>query len=404
MTYVSWNLLASTQCTTLSSSSLLVPLNTPPQHNKSALGHLTSFTINNQRAAFWEAVLMGNSNSRTGSVDRPMRDRSIPELVMNDQQHIITLPFDINPWHWDHLRILARLVEKSWAWFTNPQKLTDSFKSGPRLGTLRYLPFEIRQQIYSHVFNLQFQDVFQKHPDLGYRGGVFYLASSTWYGGMHRVLDDYLHGSLLYRPHNIYGDEHVDIFYLSSYTSRDCLWPRSSGHLREASLSLRDEFDRFFFSKHTFKFRCPETMNRFISYLSTEQKKHLRKITLCLFRSCGSCMERIRNEDWIAACHQLTSSSKNLISVSFELGDVVHEWTSVSGIQSWNAYLDGPWKQRPAIKVQGRVRAAELLEVLGEQIVRSIPKVGISMSEETYFIEEDRDVFRALIRNIKRET
>jgi len=111
---------------------------------------------------------------------------------------MITFPFKHNLWDIVHCRILAEAIEKEWLRFTNAKEIDNSDQSGLRLGTLRFLPFEIRQKMYSHVLNIGYDDVFETDHRLDYYEGVASQNSYQWHSGMHRALDNYLDGCLLY--------------------------------------------------------------------------------------------------------------------------------------------------------------------------------------------------------------
>ena len=73
--------------------------------------------------------------------------------------YAITVPFDIHSlWCFSPLKARTLWQTKArWCWFDKARK--DDIDAGTRYGTLRLLPYEIRQQIFQIVLEDYFEEV-----------------------------------------------------------------------------------------------------------------------------------------------------------------------------------------------------------------------------------------------------
>lgn len=354
---------------------------------------------------------MGNPNARLRDPYPYQQNlsglRSL-ELVLNNQMYIVTLPFKINYYDMHHWRTLVKVIEqtkKKWSWFTQAQRWDEEDRNRIRLGTLIYLLFEVRQQIYNYVSSKDFDDAFDRDGTLKpYRP---YWTKEGWveYTGTHRAMDDLHDGRLRYRNHyevGIRGNIFDAMAYLPYYRRDND--PRSSSRdLRDTCTSLRDEFDLFYFTTYTFEFRCPRTLTVFLSRISTLQKETIRNVILVPWTLSKGCAKQACTDDWASACQELASCAVNLRSIKLGVGEAIQQWISKSGKMVWSPRLDGQWKQRLAIKIQEIERAINLPEKIGKQILQHLPNVNLFMLDEIYFVKEDRNMLHRMLAGINKD-
>lgn len=232
--------------------------------------------------------------------------KSLFQDVSTTPDYAITVPFDIKSLSYFSLlkAKTLRQTKARWCWFDKASK--DDLDAGTRLGTLRFLPYEIRQQIFQIVLDDYFDEIFEK-----YRANFRYNEETVSYDlyanrSLLRFTCDTLHCSCM-------RDEHPNIFNLRSYYNVYDPNPRLPMGLRLASPSIQREFDYVFLSRRTFRFACPTTLHRFLDRLSPLQRRQLKCLCLCMFRfwSCNSEV-LTRLELWMAACERLPPGLKSI--------------------------------------------------------------------------------------------
>ena len=179
-----------------------------------------------------------------------------------------TLPFDrtqANPASTE--RILKRSRDR-WEWFSDAQK------ADPALGTLSYLPYEIRQLIFVHTLACR--------PTLSADGPWEY---------------DYRLGPPL----------NVSAYYFGE-NGRATIDSRING-LRLASSSIKAEYEDVLLSKRTFRFNDPDSLMSFITRLNNAQLSRVFSIAI------GVCI-LYQMESWLKPIGQLPSS---LSDVQFQI-------------------------------------------------------------------------------------
>lgn len=153
-----------------------------------------------------------------------------------------------------HKKIVKHSQKQS-AWSSKARTL--DARLGTRLGTLVYLPCEIRQQIFKHVFDNYYPGEdgrYARVPE------IFEYLGRTKQDPYDQILEDHPTGG---------------IFELDSY--RIISGTGFVVNLRLASPTLKDEFEHFFLCSNVFKFLCPRRLGDFLRQLSSlhrAQRKH----------------------------------------------------------------------------------------------------------------------------------
>lgn len=179
---------------------------------------------------------------------------------LTPEELAVTLPFKKQYVSSDLFQFTIDRTRERWAWFTKYREL--DAERGTYLGTLGYLPWEIRRQILKALLDL------------------------------------------------LYWVQHDRCTYL---------WPYWLDPLRLSSPTLRLEFDDFFLSNEIFKFECPSHLGKFLGQLSNFHQTRLRRIIISIWVPCGCHCARLLidwSDGWKTMCLRLPAS---LQQVSFDL-------------------------------------------------------------------------------------
>ena len=283
-----------------------------------------------------------------------------PDLTM-------TIPFDLKYSFWPSLlkaRVL-RQTELRRCWFDEASK--DDKEANTRLGTLRFLPYEIREQIFKIVLENYFDEFNLERRrygtltkwQLNYEGWVCHC--------------------------KVAGYKTWDVFNLISYccVTESQYKTRAPLNLRFASESLREESDHVFLASNTFEFTCPASLERFMNELSPLQQRHLRRIKLhivgYMYWNCFPNISKVYKR-WMAVCERLPP---RLVSVQFILS---YHWGISNGIWTGNNRDRG---------------FGDVLELLSKRVSRACPRAKISMAGRDKFCEEYFDVLNAMLQELE---
>lgn len=276
-----------------------------------------------------------------------------------------TLPFkqaEVSP---DLFDLAINQTQKRWAWFVRSREL--DIERGTDLGTLGYLPWEIRQQIIKAVLDGFFEG---EHDRVGH--------------------------TLCYEPSTALAP---DLFNFSYYRMgmENCRmnWDAYSGvpGLRHSSATLGFEYDSFFLSNTIFKFNRPTGLGKFLDQLSDYHQTKLRRILINIWVPCGCCSHRLGEDwedPWKRACFQLPASLRR---VSFQLDPSRPRNHARS------------CKDRGSSRRSTEIRATtNLVEVLSKRIARSAPDAVIEMHESAKknLLPEQLQLFEAAVHDIER--
>ena len=240
-------------------------------------------------------------------------------ISIRDPAIVSTLPFD--PYYVQRYRteeVLQRTVER-WVW------LDKALKIDPTLGTLSYLPPEIRRRIWEIV--LQCDDTLS--------------ADGLWEY-------EHLHGA----PTNLSA-------YYFGFGKRRFHQGSTKG-LRLVSSSVRAEFEDVFLSLRTFRFNRPESLDAFVNQLTDYQLSRLRSIAIGL----SVCLTTFTGV-WLGSMARLPSSLQHL---HFRVFPAYNGWFENAGIIPGMVYgRDVDQKE------------FDLLGALVKQAVQSAPKARVTI-------------------------
>ncbi|KAL8787993.1 MAG: hypothetical protein Q9195_007537 [Heterodermia aff. obscurata] len=254
----------------------------------------------------------------------------------------------------------GRKTKRRWAWFSAARGRDDKF--GTRLGTLNYLPLEIRRMIYEHIF----QDY---HRDRGSNMDV-----NTWqyYGRYHSIEDGRSQKHLKTHDHPSFF-EHS--FYWPPY-------PKKQTIFRLTSPTIKEEYEYWFLHARQFHFECPFAYREFMDQLTAEQQGLIASMQIEIMSENVSpfISDNEVDQAWMSICDELPTKLRR---VSLRL--------------DWFCRLELP-EHVNGVFVRGRkeiknvARAAELLSALRKRILRRIPGVKILFGGWAYdkMIQEDK--------------
>lgn len=271
-------------------------------------------------------------------------------------------------------------TEKRWAWFSEARKEDD--RLGRRLGTLGFLPPEIRYKIWFAVIeNLKdaFKKTYIKETD-----------AVSW----DVLWENWLKGNLTFKAsHGNFS--RLDIFNLRSYHQYKREWnPDGAMYLRYASPEAKIELENTFIFKNAFAFDCAKYLTHFLNQLSAYQRSLLRCITIRPF-GCSNChwdnelgalryFIRPECRAWTAIIEQLPATLK---SVTIELG-----WTCTIKL----AAKRHP-EYRASVAIDNVKTLVGMLELVTKKIQRQAPGVKISLARLDNRCDRDRKSLQAML-------
>ena len=304
---------------------------------------------------------------------------SMFQNIFTTADYAITVPFDIKSlsyFSWLKLKTL-RQTKARWCWFDKASK--DDKDAGTRLGTLRFLPYEIRQQIFQIVLEDYFDEV---EEQVVQQMSIFNTG---------RPYDACVNRSMLKiefeaRHCSCRRDKVPNVFDLRSYFGVRRATERPPMSLRLASPSIQPEFDCVLLSCRTFQFTCPFTLHRFLDQLSPFQQRQLKRLRLCMFQYWVCATDSLTHRDqWMTACQRLPPGLKSVEMQSpYRLIDVPAFWKN----QSKSFYLG---------QANNKVNrlAMELLEALCNKVSRASPRAVISWTDREHIGKEDYAILAA---------
>ena len=298
-------------------------------------------------------------------IDRLQKRRRLELLLA------VTLPFkrrDVSP---NLFGLAIDQTQKRWAWFTKSRERND--KLGTELGTLVYLPCEIRQQVFKALYHAYF-DWTNDWP-LCYMAQTF---SSTM------------------RAHDIFDlASYCRIYQTIDYRPAECPPHELSIPipLRLSSPTLGLEFDDCFLFNTIFKFESSARLQMFLDQLSDFHLTKVRRIIISIWVPCGCrCPDLLigRWDGWKTTCSQLPAS---LQQVSFDLDYSRPRNHTESCRRGRHGRLP---KQLKA--------AANLVEVLSKRIARSAPGAVLEMHEHAKrkLLPMESPLFDAAVNDVER--
>ena len=203
-------------------------------------------------------------------------------------------------------------------WFAHAQELD------PRLGTLTYLPTEIREMILSHTLS--------SHPMSNVDGLWEY---------------DHKLGS----PFNISA-------YLFNGYGRAVINPRI-GELRQTSSSIKAEFEDVLLSKRTFRFNDPKNLDGFTTQLHKPQLDRVFSIEIGIVL-----LDQL--DQWLKPVSQLPI---NLIEVRFGIYTAFNQYCEPSAVSILRDVIYAAARRVPNAKISVRGIGQEPLNQMCQNVV-----------------------------------
>ena len=205
-----------------------------------------------------------------------MRLEQTRDLVVQDPSFVATLPFELNSIKRYIADPILQRTKKRWVWFARARQIN------PSLGTLCYLPPEVRGLIWQAVlscrYTLSCDGLWEYECNLG---PVFDL--SAYYFGFGR---------------RIFVDSNIE-------------------NLRHVSSSVKTEYDETFL-KRPFRFNEPMNLAVFLNRMPEQYSSRLKSVEI------GVCLCPSYNvESWMAPIARLP---KGLTQIHFRLYPTIPGW------------------------------------------------------------------------------
>ena len=265
---------------------------------------------------------------------------------------------------------------KQWLWYYHAAQL--DARNHTRLGTLAYLPIEIRSQIWDHLLRYQIARHRYTHytdPRLRNRRQLF-ISDCRW-------SDDSQAWDSLRR--NII-EIRLDNYFSQSWLST----------IRAVSPTIRNECDSILFSSRILRFECPSVMTNFISQLSTHQLTHLFHIRVNVFADCNCDLPHggEHPNGWLASFASLPS---NLRTAIIETGNQ-QEFVAVARESTGPVF--GAIRQNQAAQPMSLRKRLVLLDMLINRARRCVPGLVVSMGawHWEYLYPGKQGLFESLFR------
>ncbi|KAM0804820.1 hypothetical protein BDR22DRAFT_554280 [Usnea florida] len=214
-----------------------------------------------------------------------------------------------------------RQTEKRWDWFSEAFKLDKRLRR--QLGTLGYLPLEIRDKIWHAAI----EDCMDGSVELDCYPRFWGPAPPKRpYKWKHGPMDMDMTLEIVLQPHDeqTYAGFGLNIY--SKFLSHRSWQTNGIPQLREASPDVNIEVESVLVSTYPFRFSCPVVLRRYLNTASAWQMNRLRSIIIELSGCCRNCCDRHVDwptwfkscgEGWIACIERLPPAIK---SIEFQLG------------------------------------------------------------------------------------
>ena len=271
-------------------------------------------------------------------------------------------------------------------WFSAARKLDD--RLGRRLGTLGFLPLEIREKIWCAAIE-NYKDTFKR--DYMKQSKAFWNGRETWL--KERLDFQPPHGHYSRPPGTI---TRRDIFHIQSYSLTNRGWDyEGTMYLRYASPEAKVELENTFVFTNAFRFYCPRALDHFLDQLSEYQGSLLRSIAIrvfgcsdCDYHDDGSARPSMKSKcrAWLAIIERLPASLK---FVTFELGRC--------GI---SLAVEYSCEERQPNQIQSTKIVVDLLELMTKKVQRQAPRAKINMTGLEERCEEDREILQTMLDEI----
>ena len=317
------------------------------------------------------------------------------QVTLHKPDFAMTVPFDFEKFsHSSELEAMVlRKTERRWCWFEEASK--EDKEARTRLGTLRNLPYEIRQQIFKIVLKDYYEDYDRqiKEEELSCSGVEYHDLGflNTW------RLEYELQSC---RCGQSQGPENCGVFDLGSYRRGNQDTEIVPLSLRFASSSIKLEFDRVFLASNTFKFKCPASLGRFLDQLSPYQQRQLKSFTLGIFGYCSCCPDPVKFcKEWMAVCYRLPPGLK---SVEFGFSACCEKLRGTRGMRGGlKAFWGENRRLRQLCKAKAIGLAATVVVVLSKQVWRASSGAKVLISGPEELCEEDCNDLHVVLHELE---
>lgn len=294
-------------------------------------------------------------------------------------------------------------TKKRWCWFVRAQRLDTQRHT--RLGTLGYLPQEVRELIYKTILGDHITKIL--YWDNTYHESAFEKAmkEQNWsskefsFDPGHKIARVAIQRKLSVAAIDMLDLEwhHVGLWGLTKYGRA---FPQND--LRLASRTLKGEFDDYLLRNSTFCFDCPHNFRRFMRQLFPTQVSCLRRITINVYGDQleGCCLNIDYHREWTSAIDGVSPLLGNLTRANLNIGSVgrlhrlnrcrIHDWCLSESIKR------DVWAN-PA-EPDDVVKALELLAILKKEIRGLAPSAEIAMPLLESSHEQDRAALISVLK------
>ena len=163
-------------------------------------------------------------------------------LLIRDPAVVSTITFDPYYVRRERTEEVLRCTVKRWGWFEQAPKID------PTLGTLTYLPLEIRRRVWEMVLQCRKTLSVDGLWEYDHFNGTPFNLSAYYFGfGRRRFNQD------------------------------------DAVRFRSVSSTIRAEFEDIFLSERTFRFNRPQSLEAFVNHLSSYQLRRLRSFEIGLY-------------------------------------------------------------------------------------------------------------------------
>lgn len=197
---------------------------------------------------------------------------------------VLTLPFDANRRQQYRTEPVLQKTRQRWQWFSEARD------RHPQLGTLGYLPYEIRSLVFEWALacppTASADGLWEYNH---HRGPVLNLNSYYFGFGRSRAIDD------------------------------------SFNHLRSISSVVRAEYEEVFLSKRTFRFNAASNLEAFLTQLSDIQRARIMHVALGISVLYSTI-------SWLGTVKMLSDTLRSLQILIFEYRSLIR-WHEQEGLK-----------------------------------------------------------------------
>ncbi|KAL6719058.1 hypothetical protein ACLMJK_003293 [Lecanora helva] len=261
-------------------------------------------------------------------------------------------------------------INSSKAWFATATELNKRYHS--ELGTLIYLPLEVREIIYLMILdNFLEQTMLARWDD-----PVFDTEAIK-------------ERHLTFKTDSSAAQEPFDALDLSHFGR---WWQAEDVPVRITSQSLQREFESIMLRLCNFKFYRPKVLWTFFSSLSAKRQSCIRKITIVIDDlhpgdSWGSPRQH-DFKDWTTVNEGFQELIPSLKSIKLDIGNAAHPFHDLDQYRP----LDSISVTRPRTmitEIEGIKDVVAVLEILTKRWKRRAPNAEVSMVESAFYTDHD---------------